>query len=211
MSSLDCTTQIERWWERECEVEEDQEIEHARDDNFIEVEDSQEIWYARSPVEQAISDMAENLPPAMELEYVAALRRYAALSNGPEPRASVCSGCGMQHKIDEDLLRFWEARYGIQMKWSTGLQCEIKPSNKKILRQEFPEVPIVVSDLFTLSNDTVQNEVSGEEVLVPRMKSIGIGYPCVSRTPLSSQAKANLDCFKKQGSDRASYQLLLPD
>ena len=139
------------------------------------------------------------MTPEVELKFVQGLRAYACNNTFPVPCVVPCSGCNIKVKADEALSRFWKERYGIAVDFQQLVHAEKDEAKQKFSLREFPHVfenGVMVADMNELADDSVQ-DVRGFAKLLPRLQSLGSGFPCTSRTPMSSSMKDNINCVQE--------------
>ena len=151
-------------------------------------------------LDEFVWDLHEQMAPPTELQFVQDLKAFArSLPNGICTRATACSGTEVKVHVENCLSRCWKKRYGIDIRFKHVLACEKLPLKRDFIRHEFPDLPFLSQNMELLSQDMTINCVEGEEgmanlpaTIIPEFSAFGSGFPCISRTPLSSKMKENL-------------------
>ena len=87
-------------------------------------------------------------------------------------------------------------------------------NNTKLLgwiARQHPDCELLIGDMAELQGHSVKNRLTPEAspVLVPSFWGLSTGFPCVSRTPQSSQTKQNKDCIQEERSTSGeAYKLV---
>ena len=166
----------------------------------LEAADDQEIPNTHPfTANEFLAAVHDAMPPVIELEYVAGLRRFASIWSGRVyKKASVCAGTEIRVKFDQALWDFYAQRYGIIVEVEHAWASEIKQSKKEFIGSQFPELKLMIGDMAALAGDSVINDFTGSEELVPETHSLSAGVPCISRTPQSCAMAKNLNCVQEK-------------
>ena len=150
-------------------------------------------------IREFLAALHDGLPPAIEIEYVAGLRRFASIYSGRiYNKASACAGTEIRVKLD---MVFWEflcERYGIEVDVQHAWASEIKDDKQMFLRSQFPELKQLFGDMADVASDSATNLLTAELELIPETSSLSVGVPCTSRTPQSSSMQKNLNCVQEK-------------
>ena len=142
--------------------------------------------------------MFEALTMKMELEFTSGLKSYSEKQPGPIARASACTGCDVKAKVCSVVESFVSSTFGVNIKSQNVMRAEKNQHKQKFLQQMFgPDISFLVGDMALLQRDSAWNIVSHTETSIPFFTSLDIGFPCTSRTPLSSKCRENLNCCQK--------------
>ena len=138
------------------------------------------------------------MEPGMELEFVAGVRRYASLPAAADLNSfSAYAGTDFKQHVDDALSYVWHIRYGVKITFKTAVRSEIKPSKQKFLQQQFGKDFLLCSDTKDMLGDSIVDLNSGAATNPSWVHSMHGGFPCTSRTPLSSKARDNVDCVQR--------------
>ncbi len=120
------------------------------------------------------------------------------LDGQPSRRASTCTGCDIKAHVDHSVSEIWAHRYAIDTQFEHVLMSDVKDSRQKFLQREFGKKQVLCGDMQELSDGHSVTCINAEgPVPVPDFSGFGSGFPCISRTPLSSKMKANLNCAQE--------------
>ena len=90
-------------------------------------------------------------------------------------------------------------RYGLHLVWRTRVQVESDPDKQHFFKREHPDVELLVLDMVYLVQTEVPNvKDNSASAMVPEFEFMSSGFPCVSRTPQSSQRKDNAICVQEE-------------
>jgi hypothetical protein len=157
-------------------------------------------WAPFHFLDEFIWVLHDGMPPDVELEYLAGVRRYVELYKGFQTRATACTGCDIKEHIENSLARVWRNRYGVEMQFKQVLKCEIKEDKQAFLLNHFKDF-ILTRDMKDIAMDSVFDIATQQSVVVPYFVNLCAGFPCISRTPISSNMKANANCVQEGRSE----------
>ena len=139
--------------------------------------------------------------PRLHLDFVNAMTRASALMaeicpDGELHHWSVCAGSGMSSVMMRVLIPYLAQNYNLKVKVVESVAAEKHPRKRSLyMRQHEPRV--MVDLLETLSNSRVRNcAAAGSFTALPPAFSYDGGFPCTSRTGLSSKSGANANCVQ---------------
>ncbi len=145
--------------------------------------------------EQCIVSWLSRLSTHQEVEFIRDIRRYAKLFPHT-PHACSCSGSGITSKALGSLYNVLNAKYGLSMTETHVLACEHKGPKQFFLRRQHPALLHLVSKLSELKYPTAECQIRGGQHCIKHYVKKTTGFPCTSRTTLSSQAAQNIDCVQ---------------
>ena len=142
------------------------------------------------------------LSPEVEVEYLGGMRRLAAQLEGRcFSKWSLFAGTGLSSRFMMVLSEVLFHRYGLVLKCDNSLYCENHEDKQEFIRQQH-QPRVLVDNVASLAHDVVKNiassSSSAERELLPFVVGMDAGIPCTSRTPLSSNASANLNCVQEE-------------
>ena len=153
-------------------------------------------WVPRGRLQKSIWDMHEELPPDLEIAFVAGLKAMARRSEDT-PVAEACGfgGCHISGLAMRKALEVWQERYGIRINHRVLVLAERVRWKRQFLHSQF-EFPFLLEDVSEMSRNKAVNLVLGREELLPRCDGFDGGFTCASRTKLSSKCSENIDCVQ---------------
>lgn len=179
----------------------------GEDGNLVSTEgDTNEImgvaqaWSSQDMLDEYLWQLHDNLDPSTELELVNGIRRFAALHDGQVLNLmALYAGCNVKQHVDVALTRLWRLRYGIEIKLAHPMMAEHDMSKVEFLKSQFDNFIMVIKAEEMASADVIDH-FSGEQTGVPPVHALASGFPCTSRTSLSSRSAGNVNCAQ-QGKD----------
>ena len=99
--------------------------------------------------------------------------------------------------MDDVLESAWRRRWDVDLSSVHVLRAELNPDKRTFLKQQFRDMSFLVGDMEGLSMDRAFDYISESDRVVPHFTSLGTGFPCVSRTPVSVQMRQNLNCCQR--------------
>jgi hypothetical protein len=158
----------------------------------------------KSLLEDMLLVWHQNLVGETEVEFIAAIKRFASLFGHAHgcPQVSLCAGSAIDARAHAAISRVWESLYGIHFKWVNVLSAELDERKRIFLKTEHA-LSFLVSDIKELEDDIAVNQMEMMErgsQPIPFFRDMGCGIPCTSRTPLSMKAKQNLNCVQEERS-----------
>ena len=79
----------------------------------------------------------------------------------------------------------------MQLQFEASVYCEMNPAKQ--------EPNVLVSDTKELDGDMAKNVArTGNAELLPPCFLMDVGYPCTSRTPLSSKCQNSVNCVQEE-------------
>lgn len=146
--------------------------------------------------------MHENMPSAVEVEYVAGLKALESHLGGAEANVwKLFAGGAVTSKAAKEYYELLSDRYCIDLHMSTAVLAERDPWKLEALKVQHPEVPVIVKECDALATRSgiVHNEKTGRGgCTLPSVFGYDGGIPCTSRTPLSCNSKENADCIQNE-------------
>jgi hypothetical protein len=136
----------------------------------------------------------------VELEYIASIRPLELIS--PIPRWQLFVGCGLSARFWHSVTAVWLELYGVKVAFADELMCERDPDKQAFLKEQFKPA-FLIDNVEMLDKDLVANLMvhpigdSQVDQLLPFVRAIDVGVPCVSRTPMSSSRKQNVNCVQE--------------
>ena len=156
-------------------------------------------WQPAGVLQKSVSMWFEAMSPAIETEVVHALRRLVQII--PDQvinKWSLFAGTGLSSKVCHALSAVLINKYGIRIDFSDSLFCE-RDTHKQIFLKEQLEPEFLVSEVAQLISDSAANvSLDGRSEMLPPCFMLDAGFPCTSRTPLSSKSSSNKDCVQNE-------------
>jgi hypothetical protein len=137
------------------------------------------------------------MPPDLQLEYYNAIRHLEMFS--PIDRWSLFAGCGVNDLFYASLTRIWKRSYSIDVTFPCVLKAERHVDKQEFLKSQH-HFGFLVADVKDLASHAAVNLLASttERVLLPYARMTDGGFPCVSRTPLSTKRQSNVNCVQEQ-------------
>ena len=153
-------------------------------------------------VQEYVRRLLSQLSPPQEVEFASALRRLATAFSGRFINSvSGHCGCGFDIKMAKPVVIVLNERYGLDLAWRARVQVESDPDKQNFLMREHPDVELLVPDMVYLAQTEAPNvKDKSTSAMVPEFEFMSSGFPCVSRTPQSSQRKDNVNCVQEERS-----------
>ena len=164
-----------------------------------------------TPLECAINDMCAQLPPELEVQFVAGLR--SAMERSLDCKLATAAGfagCHVAHICKEKIHKVWQKRYGIAIQQEDVVFAEKVDWKRNFLCFQFDDVGFVASDVADLTKHSPFNAKIGQESLMPWFCDFEGGFTCVSRSSFNSNAPQNLNCVQK-GTEKTGQAYALCD
>ena len=108
---------------------------------------------------------------------------------------SICTGTEIVGKTLELISQYWLAMYNVNAKVNLLFQCE-KDVDKQGHVQAHCPAKYLFADAKDMRKTRAVDVMSGEKVVIPWVTLLCAGFPCTSRTSLSSKAKNNVNCVQ---------------
>ena len=137
--------------------------------------------------------------PGLHLEWLEGWRSMESYLDGqPLTVGTMFSGCDIIVKVLECLFAELRVAYSLNLTIEQKWLCEINKAKQKFLRNQYGPLYLFrdaaeVVELFS------HNVVSDSRVAVPFVHLLAAGFPCTSKTALSSAASSHKQCIA-QGS-----------
>ena len=156
-------------------------------------------YHSKTEMESVICVWLDGLGAgsALDIEFAACMRRFADLTSGKLERWALFAGSGVATYFYNALNKVLQGCYNVSLKSHTVLYCEKDPAKISHLQTQFGP-RCVVQDVSELTAHTAFNISSNKPELLPYVFLLDGGFPCTSRTPLSSKRKGNLNCVQEE-------------
>ena len=155
--------------------------------------------------------MCDQLPPELEVQFVAALRSAEQHSLDCKlATAAGFAGCHVAHICKEKIHKVWQKRYGIAIQQEDVAIAEKMDWKRNFLCFQFDDVGFVARDVADLTQHSPFNAKIGKESLMPWFCDFEGGFTCVSRSSFNSNAPQNLNCVQK-GTEKTGKAYALCD
>ena len=154
-----------------------------------------------APVEQfccmkvALEDWFRRLAPAVETTVVGNVKTFLAKFGARISHGSICTGCDIVSKAMGVLTDFMKIRYDISVEFQNTFQCEKDPKKKVFLQTHVP-TGCLFKTAQEMTKESAFDCLSETSHLVPWVNILSAGFPCTSRTRLSSLSSAQKGCVQ---------------
>lgn len=154
---------------------------------------------AKVSVDAYLAALHDSLPPAVELDFVQGLRKYAQRLDGVRHVAAAFAGCDIKSVVDDRMSALWLQRYGISLGTQQAVVAEQHCQKLRFCRAQCPTTLLFMDDARHFACNCAPHAFKADTSLeiVPFFHWLNSGIVCSSRTPCSVNAKANKDCVQK--------------
>ena len=142
-----------------------------------------------------LGDLSGNL----EMKFISGMRQYVhSLPSGICSRWSLFAGSGIASRCSSGLENVLRGMYGIGVSFDGVLYCEKNEKKQQFIVDQFSPA-FLISDTCQLAAHSAPNlQHGGERDLLPLCWQLDAGFPCTSRSPLSSQRRNNVHCVQEE-------------
>ncbi len=152
--------------------------------------------------EECVAIWLGRLTGSVQADFAHGVRRFHSLfGESPIKSGCGCSGTGITAKASAAIHRVLNARYGLRFEEHHVLACEHAEHKQGFLKKQHPDLQMLVSTLAELAAAEAKNLLNPQNCpkeLIPFLLMFRLGFPCTSRTSLSSQSSENVHCVQKE-------------
>ena len=145
--------------------------------------------------------MHSGLPPAVEVEYIASLRRLVSLRGGaPMKRWSFFAGGGISCQLLKVYDCYMVGKYDLAIQHECTVLAENCEWKQNWLRASLPDCQVLSGDVNFMAKAVLQENLmdSSKSVLLPDCDGADGGYPCKARSKLNMNAANNVNCVREK-------------
>ena len=151
---------------------------------------------AENMAEEAMLAWFSVMSGSVAKDFVTSLKRYSDLFGEADGNASACSGTEISDLCDKSITKVLADKFDIHIKLQGVIACE-KNVNKQRWIMGMHDTPQIFNTLDDLTRTKALNVRSNKTELVKPFCKYTQGFPCISRTPLSSASSQNVNCVQQ--------------
>lgn len=140
----------------------------------------------------------QHMHPTAFVQWRAGLQAFIDKHGTTVTYGTACSGSEIFTHVQRAVSSTWASIFGMSVSFKNTFCCEQNTDKQQFIKTQHPEVPMMIATLADLAGDMALNLLSNEEELIPWVMLFVCGFPCTSRTPLSSQAKLHKHCCQSE-------------
>ena len=149
--------------------------------------------------EESILFWLNTLHGASETEFLVSVRRFGTLFGQGQHGGygTGCSGTDLSRRCDDAISKVLERKLGLKLKLPAIVSCE-KDARKRQFIILHHDVPLLVTKLSELASRSAVHNARNDKFELPgQLLHLMVGFPCISRTSLSSKCAQNLNCVQE--------------